>query len=268
MVHRLFEDRLGPLAAPTYVTAPRLCAAWLTRRAPPRCARRFALGPRVAAGGGLPLSEPERGAVFNETWACCSEAASAGLGVAISPRRLAAAWLDSGRLVPITDVTAVSPHSYYVTCATADQDRPEVADFMNWLRGRWPRTGSPICSWPGRTKKARGMGARWRATLVNRPAGDLPADIVASGVALHRAIDVLPTPAPASMPPQVSGEQAHRRFAGVMVDMFTTTFWPLWWPASIPMTAADYAARRYALLAHTAIRCQRARTGAGPHGRA
>ncbi|MCZ4304847.1 LysR substrate-binding domain-containing protein [Zoogloeaceae bacterium G21618-S1] len=132
VVHRLFEDRLGPLAAPTYITAHGLRSVDDVASATLLRSPLLPWGAWLQAAG-LPPSEPERGAVFNDL-GMLLEAASAGLGVAMSPRRLAAAWLDSGRLVPITEVTAVSPLSYYVTCATADQDRPEVADFLDWLR--------------------------------------------------------------------------------------------------------------------------------------
>ncbi|MBT0961867.1 LysR family transcriptional regulator [Denitromonas sp. IR12] len=130
--HRLFDDRVGPLAAPSYI------AAYGLRSAEDVAGATLLRSPLLPWGAwfqaaGLNRPEPERGAVFNDL-GMLLEAASAGLGVAMSTRRLAAAWLDSGRLVPITELTAASPNSYYVTCASADRERPEVADFMDWLR--------------------------------------------------------------------------------------------------------------------------------------
>lgn len=62
-------------------------------------------------------------------------AAGAGLRIAISPHCLAAVWLDRGRLASLTDVTAVSPRNYGVTCAPPVQVRLEAAGFTDWLRG-------------------------------------------------------------------------------------------------------------------------------------
>ncbi|WP_323001381.1 LysR substrate-binding domain-containing protein [Denitromonas sp.] len=130
--HRLFEDRVGPLAAPTYIAAHGLRSIDDVASATLLRSPLLPWGAWFQAAG-LSRPEPERGAVFNDL-GMLLEAASAGLGVAMSTRRLAAAWLDSGRLVPITELTAPSPNSYYVTCTAADQHRPEVADFMDWLR--------------------------------------------------------------------------------------------------------------------------------------
>lgn len=62
-------------------------------------------------------------------------AAGAGLGIAIRPHCLTAVWLDRGRLASLTDVTAVSPRNYGVTCAPPVQVRLEAAGFTDWLRG-------------------------------------------------------------------------------------------------------------------------------------
>ena len=79
--------------------------------------------------------------------------------------------------------------------------------------------------------------------------GDLPADM-AVGVALHRAIDVFAETHPAFQRSRERIVGPHRRFAGVMVDMFYDHFlaaqWVHWHPQE-PL--ADYAARQYALLA-------------------
>lgn len=130
--HRLFDDRIGPLAAPQYIAAHGLRTVEDVVAAPLLRSPLLPWRPWFQAAG-LTRPEPERGAAFNDL-GMLLEAACAGLGVALSTRRLAAAWLDSGRLVPLTDITAASPNSYYVTCASADQDRPEVAEFMDWLR--------------------------------------------------------------------------------------------------------------------------------------
>ncbi|MFV0665728.1 LysR substrate-binding domain-containing protein [Denitromonas sp.] len=132
VAHRLFDDRVGPLAAPSYIAAHGLRSVEDVAGATLLRSPLLPWGPWFQAAG-LNRPEPERGAVFNDL-GMLLEAASAGLGGAMSTRRLAAAWLDSGRLVPITELTAASPHSYYVSCASADRERPEVVDFMDWLR--------------------------------------------------------------------------------------------------------------------------------------
>lgn len=79
--------------------------------------------------------------------------------------------------------------------------------------------------------------------------GALPPDI-AAGVALHRAIDAFADTHPAFQASRARVGGAHRRFAGVMVDMFYDHFlaaqWGRWHPDE-PL--ADFAARQYVLLA-------------------
>jgi len=132
VVHRLFDERIGPLAAPSLVAELGLADAGDVADAPLLRSPLVPWTPWFQAAG-LVLPEPERGAVFNGL-GMLLEAAGAGLGVAMCSRRLAAAWMESGRLVPITEITAESPNSYFVTCASADATRPEVAGFIDWLR--------------------------------------------------------------------------------------------------------------------------------------
>jgi DNA-binding transcriptional LysR family regulator len=132
IAERLFEDRIGPLAAPALVAELGLHGVDDLAGAPLLRSPLLPWTPWFQVAG-LARAEPERGAVFNDL-GMLFEAASAGLGVAMGSRRLAAAWLESGRLVPVTDLTAASPNSYFVTCAPADRARPEVAGFIDWLR--------------------------------------------------------------------------------------------------------------------------------------
>ncbi|MCZ4304846.1 ACP phosphodiesterase [Zoogloeaceae bacterium G21618-S1] len=79
--------------------------------------------------------------------------------------------------------------------------------------------------------------------------GNLPADI-ATGVALHRAIDMYAEAHPTFQRSRERVTGPHRRFAGVMVDMFYDHFLAAQWAHWHPQEAlADYAARQYALLA-------------------
>ena len=77
--------------------------------------------------------------------------------------------------------------------------------------------------------------------------GDLPADI-AAGVALHRAIDSFADRHPAFQASRARVRGAHRRFAGVMVDMFYDHFLAAYWTDYHAGEALpDFATRQYAL---------------------
>lgn len=79
--------------------------------------------------------------------------------------------------------------------------------------------------------------------------GVLPPDI-AAGVALHRAIDMFAESHPAFRRSRGRVATAHRRFAGVMVDMFYDHFLAVQWAHWHPHESLDdYAACQYALLA-------------------
>lgn len=131
LAYRLFDEHIGPLAAPALVHELGLATPQDLVDAP---LLRSPLLPWRAwfQAAELALPEPDRGTSFNDL-GMLLEAASVGLGVALCSRRLAAAWVEAGRLVPVTSITTVPPHSYYVTCA-ADQARAETGDFVDWLR--------------------------------------------------------------------------------------------------------------------------------------
>lgn len=132
VAHRLFDEAIGPLASLAVVAEWGLATPGDLARAPLLRTPLLPWAPWFEAAG-LTLPEPDRGASFNDL-GMLLEAASVGLGVALCSRRLAAQWIDSGRLVPVSEITAVPPHSYYVTCDSARLARPEVADFVDWLR--------------------------------------------------------------------------------------------------------------------------------------
>jgi len=132
VAHRLFDEAIGPLASPAVVAEWGLATPGDLAKAPLLRTPLLPWAPWFEAAG-LILPEPDRGASFNDL-GMLLEAASVGLGVALCSRRLAAQWIDSGRLVPVSELTAVPPHSYYVTCDSARLARPEVAEFVDWLR--------------------------------------------------------------------------------------------------------------------------------------
>lgn len=128
---RLFADVVLPLAAPAYV-------AELGLQAPADLGRAVLLRSPLLPwrtwleACGQTRGEPEQGAVFNDL-GMLFEVAAAGLGVAMGTRRLSAAWVDSGRLVPLFGLTAASPFDYYVVTTPQQAARPAVADFTDWL---------------------------------------------------------------------------------------------------------------------------------------
>lgn len=128
---KLFDDEVVALAAPAYVGAQALGAPADLARA---TLLRSPLLPWRAwfEAAALDWAEPERGAVFNDLGMLC-EVAAAGLGVAPGTRRLAAAWIDTGRLVPLFAIAAPCPFAYYAVPGGGGQARAVVTDFIDWL---------------------------------------------------------------------------------------------------------------------------------------
>ncbi|HJV28393.1 MAG TPA: LysR substrate-binding domain-containing protein [Aromatoleum sp.] len=131
VVRKLFDDTMLPLAAPSWIAthAPRdmadLAGAELLR------STLLPWKPCFAAAG-LDSPEPDRGAVFNDL-GMLLEVAAAGLGAAVGTRRLAASWVEAGRLVPLFGVSAPAPFTYYAVVTPAQSKRPVVQEFVDWL---------------------------------------------------------------------------------------------------------------------------------------
>lgn len=82
---------------------------------------------------GLDLTEPTEGAQFNDV-GLMLDAAACGFGVALVRRRLGTAWLDSGRLVPLSSRSVPSPHHHYICWKPGALERWECTAFVDWLR--------------------------------------------------------------------------------------------------------------------------------------
>ncbi|MCK0510630.1 LysR substrate-binding domain-containing protein [Aromatoleum buckelii] len=132
-VCKLFDDVVMPLAAPQWVAARALRGVADLARAELLRSPLLPWRPCFAAAG-LDWPEPERGAVFNDL-GMLFEVAAAGLGAAVGTRRLSAAWVDTGRLVPLFGVTAPAPFTYYAVATPAQHKRAVVRDFIAWLAG-------------------------------------------------------------------------------------------------------------------------------------
>lgn len=132
-VCKLFDDVVMPLAAPSWVAGRALRGVADLGRTELLRSPLLPWRPCFAAAG-LDWPEPERGAVFNDL-GMLFEVAAAGLGAAVGTRRLSAAWVDTGRLVPLFGVTAPAPFTYYAVATPAHHKRAVVRDFIAWLAG-------------------------------------------------------------------------------------------------------------------------------------
>ncbi|WP_280155571.1 LysR substrate-binding domain-containing protein [Piscinibacter sp. XHJ-5] len=82
---------------------------------------------------GITLDEPAGGSQFNDI-GLVLDAAVAGFGVALMRLQLGAAWLDSGRLVRLSQRSVASPHHYFLCWKAGALDRWECAAFVEWLK--------------------------------------------------------------------------------------------------------------------------------------
>jgi LysR family transcriptional regulator, glycine cleavage system transcriptional activator len=86
------------------------------------------------ASCGVDRAEPAGGAQFNDL-GLVYDAAASGFGVALVRQVLGAAWLDSGRLVPLSRRAVPSPHGHYICWRLGTLERWECAAFVEWLQG-------------------------------------------------------------------------------------------------------------------------------------
>jgi LysR family glycine cleavage system transcriptional activator len=134
-LHRLMGEEVVPVAAPALVariglaepadmlrapllqqsTRPRAWANWLEQQGLPP--QRALMGPRF------------------EQFAMVSQAAVAGLGIAIVPRFLVEEELRSGALVIPVDRPVTGSGGYYLVYPEAKETLPAVAAFRDWLLG-------------------------------------------------------------------------------------------------------------------------------------
>jgi len=130
-VLKLFDDVVVPLAAPSWIAARGLRGFADLARAELLRSPLLPWRPCFAAAG-VDWPEPQRGAVFNDL-GMLFEVASAGLGAAVGTRRLSAAWVETGRLVPLFGVSAPAPFTYYAVTTPQQHKRAAVRDFIAWL---------------------------------------------------------------------------------------------------------------------------------------
>ena len=81
---------------------------------------------------GIPLPEPREGAQFNDV-GLMLDAAAAGFGITLTRGKLAADWLDSGRLVRLSPRNVASPFHHFLCWKPGTLARWECAAFVDWL---------------------------------------------------------------------------------------------------------------------------------------
>ncbi len=84
------------------------------------------------ASCGISRPEPQLGSQFNDL-GLVYDAAASGFGVALVRLQMAASWLESGRLVRLSQRSAASPHGHYICWQPGALDRWECAAFADWL---------------------------------------------------------------------------------------------------------------------------------------
>ncbi len=81
---------------------------------------------------GIHLPEPRAGAQFNDV-GLMLDAAAAGFGVALTRPKLAANWIDSGRLLRLSPRNVPSPFHHFLCWKPGTLERWECAAFVDWL---------------------------------------------------------------------------------------------------------------------------------------
>lgn len=84
------------------------------------------------AAAGCADMVPQRGLSFSFTHMTV-QAALAGQGIALAPNSQVAEDLAEGRLVRLFEVAVADPHAYWLVCPLDRADRPDIADFRDWL---------------------------------------------------------------------------------------------------------------------------------------
>jgi DNA-binding transcriptional LysR family regulator len=132
----LLDERVFPVCSPAYRARERLEVPSDLERA---TLLRSALEPWAPwfAAAELRWPEPVNGPRYEEL-AVLYQAASDGQGVALARPSFVAPALERGALVQLFDITAHSPHAYYVVCRPAALARREVTAFVDWLRATLP----------------------------------------------------------------------------------------------------------------------------------
>ena len=139
--HRLIlEDTLTPVCSPSYLREHGPFDQFESRREVLQSHLiRSPLEPWSPwfASCGIDVPEPAAGSQFNDI-GLIYDAAASGFGVALLRRKMGAAWLDSGRLLRLSQRAVPSPHRHYICWRPGVLERWECAAFSDWLQGVLP----------------------------------------------------------------------------------------------------------------------------------
>ncbi|KAF1690101.1 LysR family transcriptional regulator [Pseudoxanthomonas taiwanensis] len=133
-VHRLGDERIGPVVSPRHPAHARLAGAGpeaLLDEPLLHTASRPGAWPEWARRNGLDPAALRLGTGFEHLYYLL-EAAAAGLGVAIAPQELVQADLDSGRLAAPWGF--VETGGEWALCTRRGDTGPRVAALAQWLR--------------------------------------------------------------------------------------------------------------------------------------
>ncbi|WP_374013717.1 LysR family transcriptional regulator [Pseudoxanthomonas koreensis] len=134
-VHALAPERIGPVLSPRHARFDALRdapAAALLQEPLLHTASRPQAWPRWFAAQGLDADSLRQGTGFDHL-TYLLEAAAAGLGVAIAPRELVQADLDTGRLVAPWGFADTG--GQWALCTVRGNSDPRIAALAGWMRG-------------------------------------------------------------------------------------------------------------------------------------
>lgn len=130
---RLFDEEIYPVCSPKLATGEK------PLRSPQDLAQHILLHDDMAVtwrmwlrAAGVEGVEPERGPFYTHSF-LVTQAAINGDGVALGRSRLVSSEIAAGRLVKPFELSLPATFSYFIVTPEAEQDRPKVAAFREWL---------------------------------------------------------------------------------------------------------------------------------------
>ncbi|MBL8699349.1 MAG: transcriptional regulator GcvA [Alphaproteobacteria bacterium] len=158
--HKLFDDRLTPLASPAI--ARRLKRPADVAGFPLLDTEPFPEWPIWLAAAGLEKLAVTRGPSFDST-RICLEAAANGIGIALSDPILAADQIASGRLAQPFDICVSTGKAYWFVYPQPFAGRAKIIAFRDWLSAEASAIVTPRASPRGSTGAGRAAAAARRS---------------------------------------------------------------------------------------------------------
>lgn len=130
---RVLDDAVSPICSPAYLSkhgpfeAPSDLAKATLLRSPLEPWRTW------FNAIGLDRPEPRDGAQFHDL-GLMFDAAANDQGIALARLKLAKSWLDTGRVVRLSERTVPSPYTHFLCYRKETLERYECASFVEWLQ--------------------------------------------------------------------------------------------------------------------------------------